>query len=715
MKKFFLPLLITLSFFIGCSAINLGEEGTSVKVILPDTQYAKQVVGNINLPDDVVKYEVRLIGDNGKSYKKYGESGGTVVFPAVLIGTYQVEVYGLDANMTSIACAYDSVEVEQDKTAVVNAELQLSKQSVFFVNTQFGAWTLNYNEYYPSSKYYAARSEVDFSVKTKEINGSPEQVPTVKIVNPNTDYVALVHDGKITIDGTTTFMLGILTEKECDVVLAYQDHFNEYLPTIQQVHLEAGLNPDIEMKVGYSGIAGMFSVYIPREAGECSIYEFETSPDGGGYGEVMQRLTSVPYERKVVDVNYSPFTACATFDFNLNKANEMGVSKPQAGFARIPFGKGELTPIKISVKSNVTDTPVEISAVTLGMTEKENGVPLFESKWIGTLQDDYSEINLLLPPVLPSDDEDVGYGSVLFSSQKSANLTVDSFYDGERLHHAGVESTPKYFPATIGLTDLVENNPPVSYVPRRMDVSTEQATAYTSFNLKPGEEKKFQILAISSDEDYQGMIYRTQFDWKNYCVFRKFVAPTGIVAQNISVRHDADGNICVKNIGRLDYVVRIDFGEDLVVRFADAYPRMRIKPVIISRRVITENNGTRIISAIMSDIAEDGKSFTSHCVVRLQGYFNQKFDKVRVNVVDINTGRCVDTTGPKEVQVTDWRPEDVNSSGKILGLVNEVFFNKDINVDISAVEIQIDFVGLEDSSKPLVGEDIKLEVVIDEY
>lgn len=466
MKKFFLPLLITLSFFIGCSAINLGEEGTSVKVILPDTQYAKEVVGNINLPSNVVKYEVRLIGDNGKSYKKYGESGGTVVFPAVLIGTYQVEVYGLDANMTSIACAYDSVEVEQDKTAVVNAELQLSKQSVFFVNTQFGAWTLNYNEYYPSSKYYAARSEVDFSVKTKEIDGTSKPVPTVKIVNPNTDYVALVYDEKITINGTTTFMLGLLTEKECDVVLAYQDHFNEYLPTIQQVHLEAGLNPNIEMKVGYSGIGGMFSVYIPREAGECSIYEFETSLDGG-YGEVMQKLTSVPYERKVVAVNYSPFTECATFDFNLTKANSMGVSKPQAGFARIPFVKDELAQIKISVKSNVTDTPVEISAVTLGMTEKENGVPLFESKWIGTLQDDYSEINLLLPPVLPSDDKESGFGTILLSSQKSANLTVQSFYDGERLHHAGVGYTPNYFPATIGLTDLVENDPPVNYVQKK--------------------------------------------------------------------------------------------------------------------------------------------------------------------------------------------------------------------------------------------------------
>jgi len=713
MKKFFLPLLITLSLFIGCSPINLESEGASVKVILPGSQNAKNVVENANTQDEVYKYEVRLIGDNGQSYKQYGERGSTIVFSAVVIGTYQVEVYALDANMTSIACAYDSVEVEQDKTAEVNAELELTQKSAFFVNTQFGAWTLNYNEYYPSSKYYAARSEVDFSVKTKEINGNSQQVPTVKIINSNTDYVALVRDEKIAINFTTIFTLGILAEKECDVVLAYQDYFKEYLPTIQQVHLTAGLNSDIGMEVWGSSMVGMFSVYIPREAGECSIYDYDTTTVEI-YGDVMQRLTSVPYERKVVDVNYSAKASTSTFNFNLNKANEMGVSKPQAGFARIPFGKGELTPIEISVKSNVTDTPVEISAVTLGMTEKENGVPLFESKWIGTLQDDYSEINLLLPPVLPSDDEDVGYGSVLFSSQKSANLTVQVFDQKEPVHHRGTEVTPYYYPATIGLTDLVENDPPVNYVPRKMDVSTEPANAYTSFNLKPGEEKKFQILAISMSDDFTGTVYNTQFDWKSYCVFRKYVAPTGIVAQNISVRHDSQGNICVKNIGRLDYVVRIDFGEDLVVRFTDAYPRMRIEPVIISRRVITENNGTRIISARMSDIAEDGKSFTSHCVVRLQGYFNQKFDKVRVNVVDINTGRCVDNTGPKEVQVTDWRPEDVNSSGKILGLGNEVSFNKDINVDISAVEIQIDFVGLEDSSKPLVGEDIKLEVVIDE-
>lgn len=206
MKKVFYLLFAFLAVAVSCNMQD-GTDSGNVRVALPGSSRVAYT------ESEIVRYEVVVTNEYGKSISEYGNPGETVVFNRVSAGNCTVDVYALDNSGYTGAHGSSSVTVEKDRVATVPVTASFLQKSNFFVSGEDGVWLSDWRSYFnekaPCARFKSFRNDVDFFTAWEQYNGGDSAWCTsVRLKNDSLPYVYLNYTGAL--PGRTDFRMETL-------------------------------------------------------------------------------------------------------------------------------------------------------------------------------------------------------------------------------------------------------------------------------------------------------------------------------------------------------------------------------------------------------------------------------------------------------------------------------------------------------------------------
>lgn len=208
MRNYCLGFLLSLSVLLSSCAVveNGSRSGSSLRVALPGDGGRAALYTQT----DIVEYEITITDEAGESIQKAGRPGETVSFEHLATGGYTVTVFAFDLSGYTGASGSAEAVVKKDQTCDVIIPAELLLKSDFFISGKDGVQLDNHSEYIHDSRFKNYRNDVDFSVGEETVAGKKVSATSVRLKNPDIQYVYVNAKNK-------TVMSAVMTDPNDDV------------------------------------------------------------------------------------------------------------------------------------------------------------------------------------------------------------------------------------------------------------------------------------------------------------------------------------------------------------------------------------------------------------------------------------------------------------------------------------------------------------------
>lgn len=324
MKKIVFGLFACIFFLFSCN-LETSFGGTDLVIPLPgsEAKIAKYDAG------DVASYIVDITRKDGVHYSETGSAGGVIVFENILCGTYTVDIYALDGDTYVAARGSASIEIIKNEENYLSAEAVLqNKVTDFFVSVPKGVWNLNHARYFREKNYYSAVRDVEYGAYgTYGDGGTPIDVTTAKIVNPEVEYAYLncisSFDLGVPAGKSAQLNLNFKAEKKCkfsvSVVNSLKEEygktvFYEYDPSEDNGYDGYMLIDNFEIGQVEKAWNPLVRICFSKDCGQVSVYNCRIVTSNTTQLNLRYNAAVLPCDKELVSIDINDDNTKFTFD-----------------------------------------------------------------------------------------------------------------------------------------------------------------------------------------------------------------------------------------------------------------------------------------------------------------------------------------------------------------------------------------------------------------